>query len=135
MFSGMIDEAKAAVQELLARVATRAAIGVVFMIAIGFAIAALTMQLVDRFGELPPASHNLLRNARLRLRARRLGVRRLDALGIGYEVVPGVPAFAAAAASFSAAAAAAHASSRWTVLAATAQPTLPVCRMSRARAA
>jgi transcription-repair coupling factor (superfamily II helicase) len=38
----------------------------------------LTTELVDRFGELPPASHNLLRNARLRLRARRLGVRRLD---------------------------------------------------------
>lgn len=50
MFRGIIDEAKAAAQELLARVATRAAIGAVFMIAIGFAIAALTMQLVARFG-------------------------------------------------------------------------------------
>jgi transcription-repair coupling factor (superfamily II helicase) len=38
----------------------------------------LTTELVDRFGELPPASHNLLRNARLRLRARRIGIRRLD---------------------------------------------------------
>jgi transcription-repair coupling factor (superfamily II helicase) len=38
----------------------------------------LTTELIDRFGELPPASHNLLRNARLRMRARRLGVRRLD---------------------------------------------------------
>lgn len=50
MFRGMIDEAKAAVHEVMARVATRAVIGVVFMVAIGFAIAALTMQLVDRFG-------------------------------------------------------------------------------------
>jgi len=38
----------------------------------------LTTELVDRFGELKPASHNLLRNARLRLRARRVGIRRLD---------------------------------------------------------
>lgn len=50
MFSGLIDEVKAAAHELLARVATRAAIGVVFLIAVGFAVAALTMQLVERFG-------------------------------------------------------------------------------------
>lgn len=50
MFRGMIDEAKAAAHEILARVATRAAIGVVFLVAIGFAVAAMTMQLVDRFG-------------------------------------------------------------------------------------
>ena len=38
----------------------------------------LVAELVDRFGELPPPTQNLLRNARLRLTARRLGVRRLD---------------------------------------------------------
>lgn len=38
----------------------------------------LVTELVDRFGELPPPSQNLLRNARLRLTAKRLGVRRLD---------------------------------------------------------
>jgi len=50
VFAGIIDDAKAAVHELIARVATRAAIGIVFLIAIGFAVAALTMQLVERFG-------------------------------------------------------------------------------------
>ncbi len=38
----------------------------------------LTAELVDRFGSLPGAAHNLLRIARLKLRARALGVRRLD---------------------------------------------------------
>ena len=38
----------------------------------------LTAELADRFGPLPPAAHNLLRIARLKLRARALGVRRLD---------------------------------------------------------
>jgi transcription-repair coupling factor (superfamily II helicase) len=42
----------------------------------------LTAELVDRFGELPAAAGNLLKVARLKLRARELGVRRLD-LGIG----------------------------------------------------
>ena len=38
----------------------------------------LVAELVDRFGELPVQTQNLLRNARLRLVAKRLGVRRLD---------------------------------------------------------
>jgi transcription-repair coupling factor (superfamily II helicase) len=38
----------------------------------------LSAELVDRFGPLPPAAHNLLRIARLKLSARALGVRRLD---------------------------------------------------------
>jgi transcription-repair coupling factor (superfamily II helicase) len=38
----------------------------------------MTAELVDRFGELPPPTHNLLQLARLRLHARRLGVRRLE---------------------------------------------------------
>jgi transcription-repair coupling factor (superfamily II helicase) len=38
----------------------------------------LTAEIVDRFGELPPEAQRLLRVARLKLEARRLGVRRLD---------------------------------------------------------
>ena len=38
----------------------------------------LTAELHDRFGPLPPAAQNLVRIARLKLRARALGVRRLD---------------------------------------------------------
>jgi transcription-repair coupling factor (superfamily II helicase) len=46
------------------------------------ALEELTAELIDRFGELPPAAANLLTVARLKLRARELGVRRLD-LGTG----------------------------------------------------
>ncbi|NBU24365.1 MAG: transcription-repair coupling factor [Gammaproteobacteria bacterium] len=42
------------------------------------ALEAMLTELADRFGEPPPATLNLLRIARLRLAARRLGVRRLD---------------------------------------------------------
>ncbi len=42
----------------------------------------LTAELIDRFGELPASAANLLKVARLKLRARELGVRRLD-LGMG----------------------------------------------------
>ena len=42
----------------------------------------LNAELVDRFGELPTPAANLLKVARLKLRARELGVRRLD-LGAG----------------------------------------------------
>ncbi|HXW74328.1 MAG TPA: transcription-repair coupling factor, partial [Steroidobacteraceae bacterium] len=38
----------------------------------------LTAELHDRFGPLPPAAQNLLRIAKLKLKARALGVRRLD---------------------------------------------------------
>ena len=38
----------------------------------------LNAELVDRFGELPPVAQNLLRVARLKLRARELGLKRLD---------------------------------------------------------
>lgn len=50
MFQGIIDDAKSAANEILSRVATRAAIGVVFLVAVGFATAGLTLWLVDRFG-------------------------------------------------------------------------------------
>jgi len=42
------------------------------------AIDALTEELVDRFGPLPPPATNLLRVARLKLVARAIGIRRLD---------------------------------------------------------
>ena len=38
----------------------------------------LTAELHDRFGPLPVAAHSLLRIAKLKIRARALGVRRLD---------------------------------------------------------
>jgi transcription-repair coupling factor (superfamily II helicase) len=47
----------------------------------------LTTEIVDRFGELPPPAANLLRIARLRVRARRLGVRRMDFGGHGGYLV------------------------------------------------
>ena len=42
------------------------------------AIDALTEEIVDRFGPLPPPATNLLRVARLKLVARAIGIRRLD---------------------------------------------------------
>jgi len=42
------------------------------------AIDALTEEIVDRFGPLPPPATNLLRVARLKLTARAIGIRRLD---------------------------------------------------------
>jgi transcription-repair coupling factor (superfamily II helicase) len=42
------------------------------------AIDALTEEIVDRFGPLPPPAMNLLRVARLKLMARAIGIRRLD---------------------------------------------------------
>jgi len=42
------------------------------------AIDALTEEVVDRFGPLPPPATNLLRVARLKLQARAIGIRRLD---------------------------------------------------------
>ncbi|MGH8149175.1 MAG: TRCF domain-containing protein, partial [Steroidobacteraceae bacterium] len=44
----------------------------------GSALDELTAELVDRFGPLPQPGHRLLGLARLKLRARTLGVRRLD---------------------------------------------------------
>ncbi|MGH8258260.1 MAG: TRCF domain-containing protein, partial [Steroidobacteraceae bacterium] len=44
----------------------------------GTALDDLTAELVDRFGPLPAPAHSLFGIARLKLRARELGVRRLD---------------------------------------------------------
>jgi transcription-repair coupling factor (superfamily II helicase) len=46
----------------------------------------MTAELIDRFGPLPEPASNLLRLARLRLRARALGVRRLDLATAGGSV-------------------------------------------------
>jgi transcription-repair coupling factor (superfamily II helicase) len=42
------------------------------------AVDALTEEVVDRFGPLPPPAANLLRVTRLKLAARQIGIRRLD---------------------------------------------------------
>jgi transcription-repair coupling factor (superfamily II helicase) len=47
----------------------------------------MTGELVDRFGELPEPTRNLLRVARLRLGARRLGIRRMDLGAHGGSVI------------------------------------------------
>lgn len=50
MFRGLIDDAKSAATEVATRIATRAAIGVLLLLALGFAIAAITAMLVREFG-------------------------------------------------------------------------------------
>ncbi len=52
MFRGLINDAKSAFGEVLARYATRAIIGVLFAVAAGFAVAAITVQLVASFGAI-----------------------------------------------------------------------------------
>ncbi|MBK7249947.1 MAG: transcription-repair coupling factor [Gammaproteobacteria bacterium] len=51
------------------------------------ALDALVGELTDRFGALPPPAQSLLRIARLKLKARRLGVRRLDLNALGGYVL------------------------------------------------
>lgn len=50
MFRGLIDDAKSAATEVATRIATRAAIGVLFLLALGFGLAAITAMLVNEFG-------------------------------------------------------------------------------------
>jgi hypothetical protein len=50
MFKGLIDDAKSAAVSLVAKCLARAAVAVPFLIALGFAIAAATHMLSDRFG-------------------------------------------------------------------------------------
>jgi len=47
----------------------------------------MTAELVDRFGELPEAARNLVQLARLRLRARELGIRRFELGPAGGSIV------------------------------------------------
>jgi hypothetical protein len=50
MFRGLINDAKSAAGSLIARYLARASVAVPFIIAVGFAIAAITLTLVDKFG-------------------------------------------------------------------------------------
>jgi len=52
MFRGLINDAKSAAGSLLAKYLARASVAVPFVIALGFATAAITIMLVDRFGAI-----------------------------------------------------------------------------------
>ena len=50
MFAGLINQAKSAVSHLVLKYVARVSVGVPFVIAAGFALAAITVILVERFG-------------------------------------------------------------------------------------
>jgi hypothetical protein len=50
MFRGLINDAKSAAGSLIAKYLARASVAVPFIVAVGFATAAVTLTLVDRFG-------------------------------------------------------------------------------------
>ena len=52
MFAGLINSAKSAVSALLLQYVARASVAIPFVIAAGFALAACTMMLVERFGQI-----------------------------------------------------------------------------------
>jgi hypothetical protein len=52
MFAGVINQAKAAASGLLLKYVARASVAVPFLIALGFALAAITVTLVERFGQV-----------------------------------------------------------------------------------
>lgn len=52
MFAGLINNAKTAVGDLVLKYVARASVAVPFVIAAGFALAAITVMLVDRFGQV-----------------------------------------------------------------------------------
>ena len=52
MFAGLINHAKAAASHLVVKYAARASVAVPFVIALGFALAAVAVMLVDRFGHV-----------------------------------------------------------------------------------
>lgn len=52
MFRGLIGDAKSATGSLVAKYLTRASVAVPFVIALGFATAAITLMLIDRFGSI-----------------------------------------------------------------------------------
>lgn len=52
MFAGLINHAKAAVSGLVLKYVARASVAVPFVIALGFALAAITTMLVQRFGHV-----------------------------------------------------------------------------------
>jgi hypothetical protein len=52
MFQGLINNAKSAVSGLVLKYVARASVAVPFLIALGFALAAITVMLVERFGHI-----------------------------------------------------------------------------------
>ena len=52
MFAGLINQAKSAVSGLVLKYVARASVAVPFVIAAGFALAAITVMLVERFGHV-----------------------------------------------------------------------------------
>ena len=52
MFAGLIHQAKSAVSGLVLKYVARASVAVPFVIALGFALAAITVMLVERFGHV-----------------------------------------------------------------------------------
>ena len=52
MFAGLINQAKGAVSHLVLRYVARASVAIPFIIAAGFALAALAVMLVERFGHV-----------------------------------------------------------------------------------
>ena len=55
MFRGLISDAKSASGSLITKHLTRASVAVPFAVALGFATAAITLVLVDRFGSIAPS--------------------------------------------------------------------------------
>jgi uncharacterized membrane protein len=52
MFRGLINDAKSAAGSLIAKYLARASVAVPFVVALGFATAAITLMLVERFGTI-----------------------------------------------------------------------------------
>ena len=52
MFQGLINNAKSAVSGVVLKYVARASVAVPFVIALGFALAAITVMLLDRFGQV-----------------------------------------------------------------------------------
>jgi hypothetical protein len=52
VFAGLINQAKSAASGLVLKYLARASVAVPFVVALGFAVAAITVMLVDRFGQI-----------------------------------------------------------------------------------
>jgi len=52
MFRGLLNDAKSAVSALIVKYLARASVAVPFLIAVGFAIAAITLMLVEQYGHI-----------------------------------------------------------------------------------
>jgi hypothetical protein len=52
MFTGLLNSAKSAVSGLLLKYVARASVAIPFVIAAGFALAAATAMLIERFGHI-----------------------------------------------------------------------------------